>query len=245
MNFILLFWILLAVIGVSLISLIGVVFISLDESKLQKYVMVLVSFASGALLGGAFLHLLPESVDVPNVFVWVIAGILLFFIAERFLRWRHCHKGICDIHTFTYLNLAGDGVHNFIDGMVIAAAFLVNVPLGITVTLAVAAHEIPQEIGDFGILVYGGMKRKRALLYNLLSASTAIIGATLMFFIPVLKDNVVFLLPFAAGGFIYIACVDLMPELHKQEKAAVTVSHITALVCGLVLMWMLKILLGG
>lgn len=245
MNFILLFWILLAVTAVSLLSLIGVVLIGLNTKLLQKISMVLVSFASGALLGGAFLHLLPESIDVPNVFIWLIGGILFFFITERFLRWRHCHKGICDIHAFTYLNLFGDGIHNFIDGMIIAAAFLVDIPLGIGVSLAVAAHEIPQEIGDFGVLIYGGFTKKRALLYNLISASTAIIGAIVVFLTAATAETVSFLLPFAAGGFVYIACVDLMPELHKQENVATTISHITALVLGLLLMWGLKVLLGG
>ncbi|MGQ9569526.1 MAG: ZIP family metal transporter [Thermodesulfovibrionales bacterium] len=236
--------ILLATFIVSLISLVGIFFIGMKENTLTKVIKYLVSFAVGGLLGGAFFHLLPESMESGehSMFMYVLSGILIFFLIEKFLHWRHCHKGHCDAHTFTYLNLIGDGVHNFIDGMIISASFVTDTRLGIVTTLAVAAHEIPQEIGDFGILVYGGFSRYRALLFNLLSALTALAGAVVAYYsfkkIVWLKG---FLIPFTAGGFLYIALVDLIPELHKEVKRDnITLQFIT-MIGGLLLMWLLKI----
>jgi zinc and cadmium transporter len=166
---------------------------------------------------------------------------LLFFIIERFLRWRHCHKGGCDTHAFAYLNLVGDGIHNWIDGMIIAASFLASIELGIATTFAIVAHEVPQEIGDFGVLVYGGFKRSKALFYNFLSAVTAIFGAVFTYyFAQYMEQFVTLLIPLAAGGFIYIATTDLFPELHKGEKMADAIGHITVLLLGIVLMFVLK-----
>jgi zinc and cadmium transporter len=236
--------ILLATFIVSLISLIGIFFIGMKQDTLTKAIKYLVSFAVGGLLGGAFFHLLPESMESgnPSMFVYVLSGILLFFLIEKFLHWRHCHKGHCDAHTFTYLNLIGDGIHNFIDGMIIAASFVTDMRLGVITTLAVAAHEIPQEIGDFGILVYGGFSKSKALLFNLLSALTAMAGAVIAYYsfnqMVWLKG---FLIPFTAGGFLYIALVDLIPELHKEAgKENISLQFIT-IIGGLLLMWLLKI----
>jgi len=240
--------ILLATFMVSLISLIGIFFIGMKQDTLTKIIKYLVSFAVGGLLGGAFFHLLPESMETGNpfLFVYVLSGIMIFFLIEKFLHWRHCHKGHCDAHTFTYLNLIGDGIHNFIDGMIIAASFVTDMRLGVITTLAVAAHEIPQEIGDFGILVYGGFSKSKALLFNLLSALTAMAGAVIAYFsfnqIVWLKG---FLIPFTAGGFLYIALVDLIPELHKEaEKDNMALQFIT-IISGLLLMWLLKISFAG
>ncbi len=236
--------ILLATFIVSLISLIGIFFIGMKQDTLTKAIKYLVSFAVGGLLGGAFFHLLPESMETgnPSIFVYVLSGIMIFFLIEKFLHWRHCHKGHCDAHTFTYLNLIGDGIHNFIDGMIIAASFGADMRLGVVTTLAVAAHEIPQEIGDFGILVYGGFSKAKALLFNLLSGLTAMAGAVIAYFsfnqIVWLKE---FLIPFTAGGFLYIALVDLIPELHKEAgKDNIALQFIT-MIGGLLLMWLLKI----
>jgi zinc and cadmium transporter len=236
--------ILLATFIVSLISLIGIFFIGMKQDTLTKIIKYLVSFAVGGLLGGAFFHLLPESMESgnPSLFVYVLSGIMIFFLIEKFLHWRHCHKGHCDVHTFTYLNLIGDGIHNFIDGMIIAASFVTDMRLGVITTLAVAAHEIPQEIGDFGILVYGGFSKFKALLFNLLSALTAMAGAVIAYFsfnqIVWLKG---FLIPFTAGGFLYIALVDLIPELHKEAgKDNIALQFIT-MIGGILLMWLLKI----
>ena len=239
-------YIILATFIVSLISLIGIFFIRMKDANLDKFIEYLVSFAVGGLLGGAFFHLLPESMESkePLMFTYVLSGIIIFFLIEKILHWRHCHKGQCDAHIFTYLNLIGDGVHNFIDGTIIAASFVTDVRLGIVTTFAVAAHEIPQEIGDFGILVYGGFSKAKALRYNLLSALTAMAGAIIAYFtihqIVWLKS---FLVPFTAGGFIYIALVDMIPELHKKAKGGKIAVQLITILIGLLLMWLLKVFL--
>lgn len=238
-------YIILATSIVSLISLVGVLFIWMKDEILEKFIEYLVSFAVGGLLGGAFLHLLPESMESgdPSLFVYVLLGILIFFLIEKLLHWRHCHRGQCDIHAFTYLNLLGDGVHNFIDGMIIAASFATDIFLGVATTVAVAAHEIAQEIGDFGILLYGGFSKFKALMFNLLSALVAIAGAIVAYFsfgaVHWLKD---FLIPFTAGGFIYIALADMVPELHKKAEGRKVAWHLLMVFTGILLMWWLKVL---
>ncbi|MGB9714787.1 MAG: ZIP family metal transporter [bacterium] len=235
--------ILLATLIVSIISLAGIFFIGMKTDSFENVIEQLVSFAVGGLLGGAFLHLLPEAMESgnPSIFSYVLSGIIVFFLIEKLLHWRHCHKGQCETHTFTYLNLIGDGVHNFIDGMVIAASFAADIRLGLATTVAVVAHEIPQEIGDFGILVYGGFSKKKALMYNFLTALTSIAGAVIAYFsfnqIIWLKG---FLIPFTAGGFIYIALVDMIPELHKKRKGGKFAGQLIAIFVGLWLMWWLK-----
>lgn len=239
-----LFPIILSTFLVSLISFIGVLFLSLNDKILNKLLLILIAFASGALLGAAFLDLLPETFALgrEEAFIFVLLGIMLFFVMEKFLRWRHCHDGKCDIHAFTYLNLIGDGIHNCIDGMVIAATFLTSMELGIATTLAVIVHEIPQEIGDFGVLVYGGLSRTKALFYNFISAVTAILGALFAYYlIQYMQYITVVLLPFAAGGFIYIAATDLLPELHKREKMKDSIIQLLVLSLGILLIWSLGI----
>jgi zinc and cadmium transporter len=154
-------------------------YLSVREATLQRLSTFLVAFASGALIGGAFFHLLPEALALAGdqAFLLVVLGVVLFFGVEKFLAWRHCHAGKCDVHTFTYLSLVGDALHNFLDGMLIAGSFLVSVELGVITTVVVILHEIPQELGDFGVLIYGGFSRAKPLLFNLLSAATAIAGA--------------------------------------------------------------------
>ena len=218
-----LLWILSAVILVSAISLIGVFTIGIKSKFFDRILILLVGFAAGGLMGGAFLHLLPEAIEtygVESVFFYALTGFAVFFLLERYLYWRHCHDGVCDVHIFTYLNLFGDAAHNFIDGLIIAAAFMTEIKLGVVTTLAVVFHEIPQEIGDFGILVYGGFSKKKALLFNFMCALMSVLGALLGYFLYNAIDNVsLFLIPFTAGGFIYIAASDLIPELHKQKDA--------------------------
>jgi len=241
-------WILASTMLVSSISLIGILFISLSEKWFKKLLLMLVSFASGTLLGGAFLHLIPEavlnehggsSVESSTIFMVILGGILLFFLLEKFL-WRHCHERECPIHVFAYLNLIGDGVHNFIDGVIIAASFLFTVPLGLATTLAVAAHEVPQEIGDFSVLIYGGFSRSKALIYNLLSALMAVIGAVFMLVFSQLLPSLPYFLAFAAGSFIYIATSDLIPELHKEKDAWKSLIQFVFLLVGIILMLLLK-----
>ena len=242
-NAMILTYIILATFIISLLSLTGIFFIRMKEKTLDDLIEYLISFAIGGLLGGSFLHLLPESMEAgdPLIFTYMLFGIVFFFIIEKFLHWRHCHKGQCEAHAFTYLNLFGDGVHNFIDGMIIAASFVADTRLGLVTTLAVAAHEIPQEIGDFGILVYGGFSRLRALAFNFLSAVSVMAGAIIAYFF---LDNIFWLknilIPFTAGGFIYIALVDLIPELHKKKKGGRFFGHVATITTGLLLMWLLK-----
>jgi len=233
---------------VSLVSFIGIVFVGLKEGIVSRLLMALVGFASGSLIGAAFLDLLPEALAEVGPIVWqyVVFGIIFFFVMEKFLYWRHCHDEKCPVHNFAYLNLLGDGVHNFIDGMTIAASFLFSSPshsLGFATTLAVVFHEIPQELGDFGILLYGGFGKKKALTYNFMSALTAVAGAVLTYYVASYVQGVVQLLvPFAAGGFIYIASTDLMPELHKRTRGKESVVQLVSILAGVGLMSALKIL---
>lgn len=235
--------ILASVTAVSLISFIGILFVGLKEAVVGRILMALVGFASGSLIGAVFFDLIPEAAETGQA-AWfsVVAGILAFFVMEKFFYWRHCHDEDCQVHSFAYLNLIGDGVHNFIDGMLIAAGFLISTSLGFTTTLAVVFHEIPQELGDYGVLLYGGFGTKKALTYNFLSAITAIAGA-LVTYLLVEGSNAQtlaeLLVPFAAGGFIYIATTDLMPELHKRTQAKDSVVQLVTLLLGIGLMFLL------
>lgn len=210
----------IASILVSLVALVGIFTLLFKETFLNRILILLIGFSAGGLIGGAFLHLIPEALEFDtahSVFPLVILGFILFFVLERYLHWRHCHKGDCHVHIFTYLNLIGDGIHNFTDGLVIGASFLVDLHFGIVTTLVIVFHEIPQELGDFGVLVYGGMNKFKALGYNFISALTCVLGTIVGYYLTVhLKGFSLFLLPITAGGFIYIAACDLIPELHKQ-----------------------------
>ncbi len=229
-------YILLAVTLVSLISLVGVIALSLKKKLLKKMLFFFVSFATGTLMAAAFLDLLPEAIEygVPNIYLFPVLGIVSFFIIEKFIYWHHHHAGEKDIHPFTYLNLVGDGVHNFIDGIVIAASFLHSVPLGVATTIAIILHEIPQEIGDFSILVYGGFSQMKALFFNFLTALTAVIGALVgFFFLTSFEHFLPYLLAFAAGHFIYIAAVDLIPELREERNVKASFLQLIAIILGI------------
>jgi len=215
----------LSVFIVSLISLIGVFTLSIDSKKLSKFLIYFVSLSAGTLLGDAFIHLIPEaykkSEAANNAPFYVLAGIAIFFILEKFIHWRHCHEVPCEEHPhpFSYVILFGDAVHNFIDGTIIAASFIASIPIGIATTAAVIFHEIPHEMGNFGSLVYGGFSRAKALFFNFLSALAAILGALIVLFLSFNTAELTkFMIPFAAGGFIYIATADLIPELHKNTE---------------------------
>ena len=219
-----LFWILASTFLVSLISLVGIFTLAMKDNLLHKILFCLIGFSAGALIGSAFLHILPEALqksNSTNVFYYLILGIILFFLMERYLHWRHCHDKDCHIHSFTYLNLFGEAFHNFIDGLAIAASFVISIKLGITTTLAIISHEIPKELGNFGVLIYGGFSRKKALLYNFISALMAIIGALTGYFISDFAQGFSnFIMPLTAGGFIYIAifyhnCLDRQPILRR------------------------------
>ncbi len=243
-----LLWILASTFLVSLISLVGIFTLTLKDNLLHKILFCLIGFSAGALLGSSFLHILPEvlkNTEITIVSYFLILGIVLFFLLERFFHWRHCHEGVCSIHAFTYLNLIGDGMHNFFDGMVIAASFLVSIKLGIVTTLAVILHEIPQELGDFGVLVYGGFSKQKALTYNFISALTAVLGALTGYFIADLGVNFSkFILPLTAGGFIYIATSDLIPELHKESNFKRSILAFIAFLLGITFMGLAKYVLA-
>ncbi len=183
----------------------------------------MISFAAGALLGDAFIHLLPEVFAERGfgveISLYVLLGVAGSFVMEKIIHWRHCHHPTCKDHPHPYakMNLFGDLVHNLIDGVIIGAAYLVSIPVGVATTLAVLFHEVPQEIGDFGILIHGGYSRKKALLLNFGIALSAVLGAIVTLLIGVHIEGIThFLIPFAAGTFIYIATADLIPELHKE-----------------------------
>jgi zinc and cadmium transporter len=239
-----LLWITGATLLVSLFSFTGIMTFFIKGKLFDKILFLLIGFSAGALIGSAFLHLLPEALEglsAEKTFIYFILGFVVFLVLERFFHWRHCHNGICDIHAFTYLNLIGDGVHNFIDGIVIAISFLTSIHLGIVATLAVIFHEIPQELGDFGVLVYGGFSRAKALFYNFLSAVSAIAGAILTYLLADRIESISFgLLALSAGGFSYISSSDLIPEIHRQRDTKKANLALLLFLAGLIFMWFAK-----
>ena len=240
---------LLSVFLISLISFIGIFSLKIGSKKLNKILIYLVSFSAGALLGDVFIHLLPEiSEDGFSLMsgIYVLFGLAIFFVLEKFIHWQHCHSPIDKehIHPFSYIVLFGDAVHNFIDGLIIGASYLVSIPAGIATTIAVALHEIPQEIGDFGILVHGGFKERKALLLNFLSGLFAVVGAIVsLLLVGKIEGFELILVPIAAGGFLYIAGSDLIPELHKHSKSfSSSLIQFVFFVLGILIMGLLLLL---
>lgn len=232
--------------AVSLVSLVGVFTLSLNERFLKKYVFVFISLAVGALLGDAFIHLIPESFETfenPGlVGLLIVSGIIGFFIFEKYLHWHHHGEDAHEphVHPIGKLILFSDGVHNMTDGIAIGASFLISVPLGIATTIAVILHEIPQEIGDFTVLLHSGYKRMKALWYNFLSAVSAILGVFIAWILGSAGETLItWVLPIAAGGFIYIAIADLVPELHKTKEAKYSIFQAIGLIAGVVSMLLL------
>lgn len=237
---------LVGVLFVSLVSLAGVFTLSIREDKIKKYVFILVSLAVGALLGDAFIHLIPEAFESSEnptmVSLLIIAGILAFFVLEKFLHWHHHGEDTEEthVHPVGKLVLFSDGVHNFIDGIIIGTSFLASTSLGVATTIAVILHEIPQEIGDFAVLLHSGYTRKRALWLNFLSALMAVLGTVVAFLFGNLAETFsVMVLPLAAGGFIYIAVADLIPELHKTKVVKHSILQFGSLLIGVLLMFAL------
>ena len=208
---------------ISLLSVVGIIFVSFQSKTLNKLLFFIISFSAGTLLGGAFFHLLPETLEKYNnlnsIFTFLVIGFVVFFALEKILRWHHCHNQECESHKHIgKLSLVGDFFHNIIDGIVIISAFSVDFKFGLSIVLAIAVHEIIQEIGDFGVLIYSGYTKARALVYNFISATSILIGVVLgHFLINNVNDLNKFLLPLAAGGFIYIASSDLIPQLHQES----------------------------
>ncbi len=242
--------IIIATFLISLVAFVGALTLFLKEKLLDKILLLLVAFSAGALIGGAFFHLIPEALENVglenslNVFLYVICGFLTFFILENFIKWHHCHKREhSKIMPFSYLILVSDAIHNFIDGLIIAASFVSSFSIGIITTLVVAFHEIPQEIGDFGVLIYGGIKKAKALLLNFLSAITVVLGGVVGYFISgEISGSITFLLSFAAGGFVYIASSDLIPEIKTCTVLKKTSSYFFVFLLGIGLMLLLRLL---
>jgi len=237
---------LISVVLVSAISLVGILSLLWHNDRPKKIALLLVSFAVGGLFGDAFIHLLPESFEQLGTSLstplYVMLGLLLFFVLEKFLRWRHCHISASEehLHPVVTMNLVGDAVHNLVDGMIIGATYIVSIPIGITTTLAIVLHEIPQEMGDFGILIHGGLSIKKALFFNYFSALIAILGAILSLVIgPHIEDYAVSLLPITAGGFIYIAGADLIPELQHEVKVTTSLWQFALILLGVGIMALL------
>lgn len=241
-----LIWIIVSTVLISLISFVGILTLLIREKIFEKILFWLVALSAGALMGGAFLHLIPETLEKTgdsNIFLYVLGGFAIFFFIEKILHWRHCHKENCSVHTFAHMNLIGEAVHNFIDGLIIAASFIVNVPLGITTSIAVALHEIPQEFGDFGVLIYGGFSKSKALLLNFFVALTAILGGIFAYYLSSYIDySIILLLPIAAGGFIYIAASDLIPEIRKEKSLIKSITTFSIFLLGILLMFLIKFL---
>ena len=235
---------LIAVSIVSLLSLLGALFLVIKRTSLSRIMSPLLALSSGVLLGSTFFDLLPEGLElVPDqALPLVIAGIITFFAFEKLLNWHHHiegdHPG--DTNAAGHLTLVGDGIHNFIDGIIIGGAFLVSVPLGISTTLAVIAHEIPHELADFTILLHSGFTNGKALWFNFLSATTAIFGTVLVLAVSQVEHQLApYLVPFGAGNFLYIAMSDLIPELHRRRSKTASVIHIVALTLGAAIIYFL------
>jgi zinc and cadmium transporter len=240
-----------SVLVVSFVSLLGILSVFFrKKNNLRQILMLLVSLSAGTLFGGALLHLLPEAVEASGSFsltisLTIVAGIVVFFILEKIVHMHHHHN--CHDHDHApvhegkehigILNLMGDGLHNFLDGLIIAGSYLISIPLGIATTVAVILHEVPQELADFGVLLYAGFSKRKALLLNFISAAVAIIGAIIGLILGNKGETFIqFILPFAAGGFLYIAGSNLIPELHKHCKMKESMYHLIAMVAGIAIM---------
>ncbi|MEQ1543888.1 ZIP family metal transporter [Methyloglobulus sp.] len=265
MNLLLLIIIFTAVGGVLSVLAAGV-FLLLPDEQRNRVIPHGISFAIGALLSVAFWGLIPEAFEhvKPEQFQTlsgtILAGILGFFVLEKLLIWRHCHVETCEAHGDDALEIEhnhdhdhhghnhgfdksagtliilGDGIHNFVDGVLIAAAFLTDVKLGIVTSLAVATHEIPQEVGDFAILLHSGYSKSKALFYNVLASLTTVLGGILAYYsLEDLHDSLPYFLALAASSFIYIAVADLIPSLHKKTDMKTSLQQIALIAAGVLL----------
>ncbi|WJW74921.1 ZIP family metal transporter [Thiohalobacter sp. IOR34] len=252
LTWILLFCLLGGVLSVAAAAL----FLAFPERMRLRLLPHFVSFAIGALLGAAFLALLPHALAAPGIddmhviMGTVLAGVLGFFLLEKLVLWRHCHESHCEVHQPEHdshshspaagtLILIGDGVHNLVDGVLIGAAFLTDVHLGIVTSLAVAAHEIPQEVGDFAVLLHSGFSRSRAFFYNVLSSLTTVIGGLVAYYsMQQAQEALPYVLAIAAASFIYIAVADLIPGLHKRVQAAATLQQVALIAAGVLVIYL-------
>jgi len=240
-------YIISAVLVVSLISLIGVVFFWENQKFVTKIVPWLVAFSAGTLLAAAWFDLIPESLAGlgENTFIWVVAGILLFLLFEQVLHWHHEHRHDCaecgsGPKAVGYSVLLGDGLHNFLDGVLIASAFMASFPVGIATTMAVMFHEIPQELGDFGVLLHSGFSRTKALYFNFISALASVAGGLVAYFaLSSVQNSIPYVVAIGAGGFLYIALTDLFAELKGGKNIMLRLGQMLVLICGMLLIYYL------
>lgn len=239
-----LLFILASVLLISLISFSGALTLFLSRRKINSLIPILIAFAAGTMIGTIFLHLLPEAAednDPQDLFFRVLVSFIIFFIIEKLLHWTHCHEGN-HIHSFGYMNLIGDAIHNFLDGLIIAAAFMTSTEIGIAATIAVIFHEVPQEIGDFGILLKAGFSAKKAMLMNFIGALFSVLGGLLGYILVGNIDGFVNILtPFAAGSFLYIAATDLIPQLHEEKHPIKSWLSLLIFLAGILLMYYLSL----
>jgi zinc and cadmium transporter len=242
-----LLWILITGIVMSAIALVGGLLAGLSERRLKTLLLPLVAFAAGSLIGGAFLHMLPEALhhmpSAERAFGWLVVGFAVFFALEQFLHWHHCHRETagCGRKPVAVLILVADALHNFVGGLAVGGAFVVDIRLGLLTWLAAAAHEIPQELGDFAVLVHAGWSRRRALSFNTLSALAFPLGGLIAYGLSQRGADTAFLVPFAAGNFVYIAASDLVPEVNRHHSLRVNVLHFGCFAAGILLLAALRI----
>jgi len=236
-------YILIATLLLSFLALLGVFSFAWRRKSGGQILLFFVSLSAGTLMGGAFLHLMPEGVEklsAERFFIMVLASFILFYFIEKILHWRHCHEeGECAVHSFGYMSLIGDSIHNFIDGLIIAATFLIDIRLGIATAVAIGVHEIPQEIGDFAVLLYAGVKKSKALFLNFLVALTIVIGGVIGYFWALRSENIVaYFLPLATGGFLYVSTSDLIPEIRKEKDIKRSLASFGIFLMGLAIMYL-------
>ena len=233
---------------ISLSSFVGIATLAINQRWLRTISLLLVALSAGTFLGETFIHLLPQAnqnLSTQSVYIGVLAAYTFFLIVESILHWHHCHLGNCDHHTIGYMNLLGDSVHNFIDGLIIAATFLIQPQLGLITVVAVALHEIPQELSDFGVLIYSGFKIKKALLLNFLVSLMVVVGGVVGWLLAGRVAILVnYLVPFAAGGFLYLATSDLIPQIKQEKNLKQAILNLGFFLLGIMIMLWLNWLPG-
>lgn len=232
----------------SAIALVGAITFALPKATRERLILPLVAFSAGSLLGGALLHMIPEAVarnyGALSVYLWVVAGFTAFLALEQFLHWHHWHNSSTEEKSpLNHLMVIGDSIHNFLGGVAVAGAFIVDVRLGITTWLVAAAHEVPQELGKYGVLLHGGWSRGKALLVSGLSSLTFLVGGIFAYVVS-REVDVSFLVPFAAGNFLYIAASDLVPEVNRHHLLGTNLLHFASFTAGIALLVIIKIASG-
>jgi zinc and cadmium transporter len=239
-----LIYIIISGLGIAIISLAIVVALSWKDRILNEILLLLVALSAGTMIGGAFLHLLPEAIEETEsalIFPIILIGFMVFYVLEKTLHFHHTHKHGEHVHTFHYMSIIGAAIHSFVDGLLIAASFVISTPLGITTAIMVASHEIPKKVGDFGVLVYGGFHKERALITNFLVSLGVVIGGIVGYIISTsIEIATEFLLPLAAGGFIYVGAADLIPEIRKETDIRKSIIMLEVIILGILFMWILK-----